>query len=552
MTDSFDQLMAAVLQAPREDAPRLRLADWLIARGDPRGEFIRAQIERARLGPDAAEADRLARRERELLARHEAEWVGPLAGGLIGWRFRRGFIEEVTLDAELLLAHAEDLFGAAPIESLRVHEAGGVSDELAACPYLDRVSRLHVGSEDGDGEPLGDDGLAALAGSPHLTQLAGLSFGMEQFDGDGLQALAGAPWVHGLRSLGLANNEIGDAALASFLAGASLQNLEFLNLDWTGAGVDTVAVLAQSAALGALRRLVLANNEIGGAGLAVLAGATGLHLTALGLGCTYLESGSLQPLGGSALLARLRELSLWANNELEPGDLSGLLASSSFPPLQALVLGNVKFGDTGAEIVAEAEVLRSLTRLEFRGSRLSGAGVQALAGSPHLSGLEALEVVSNPEAGTAAEAMAVSPTLANLRTLTLTHDQIPDEGAQALAEAAHLTRLRSLSLRSNRLTVNGVASLTASAALRQLRSLDLGYMSLTDNAVSVLSGATGFSNLATLGLASNKINCEGARALAASAGLACLAELDLRRNSIDADGAAALRSTFGRCVRLDR
>jgi uncharacterized protein (TIGR02996 family) len=221
MTDSLDQLMAAVLQAPREDAPRLGLADWLIARDDPRGEFIRAQIERARLGPTAAEADRLARRERELLARHEAEWVGPLANGLLGWRFRRGFIEEVTLDAEFLLAHAEDLFAAAPIESLIVHEAGGVSEELAACPYLARVSRLHFGSEDGDGEPLGDEGLAALAGSPHLTQLAGLSFGMEQFDGDGLQALAAAPWVHRLRSLGLARNEIGEAALASFLAGAS-------------------------------------------------------------------------------------------------------------------------------------------------------------------------------------------------------------------------------------------------------------------------------------------------------------------------------------------
>ena len=84
MTDSFDQLMAAVLQAPREDAPRLGLADWLIARDDPRGEFIRAQIERAWLSRDAVEADRLARRERELLGRHEAEWVGPLADGPFG------------------------------------------------------------------------------------------------------------------------------------------------------------------------------------------------------------------------------------------------------------------------------------------------------------------------------------------------------------------------------------------------------------------------------------------------------------------------------------
>src|SRR5437868_6989075 len=87
MTDSFERLMAAVLRAPRDDAPRLRLADWLAASGDPRGEFIRVQVELARLDPAADEADRLARRERELLARHETEWVGPLAGWLLGWTF---------------------------------------------------------------------------------------------------------------------------------------------------------------------------------------------------------------------------------------------------------------------------------------------------------------------------------------------------------------------------------------------------------------------------------------------------------------------------------
>src|SRR5712671_3770430 len=114
--------MRAVLLAPGEDAPRLRLADSLVARGDPRGEFIQVQVELARLGPDAEGADQLDRRARELLAHHEAQWVGPLADCLHGWTFRRGFIEEVTVDAEALLAQPQDIFGAAPIESLRVHE----------------------------------------------------------------------------------------------------------------------------------------------------------------------------------------------------------------------------------------------------------------------------------------------------------------------------------------------------------------------------------------------------------------------------------------------
>src|SRR5580700_9385962 len=81
MADSLELLTAAVLQAPREDAPRLRLADSLTAQGDPRGEFIRLQIELARPGLAEEAADQLAQRERELLAAHEAEWVAPLGDG---------------------------------------------------------------------------------------------------------------------------------------------------------------------------------------------------------------------------------------------------------------------------------------------------------------------------------------------------------------------------------------------------------------------------------------------------------------------------------------
>jgi uncharacterized protein (TIGR02996 family) len=49
-----DALLAAVLDAPDDDAPRLVYADWLEEHGQPeRAEFIRAQVERARLPEDA-------------------------------------------------------------------------------------------------------------------------------------------------------------------------------------------------------------------------------------------------------------------------------------------------------------------------------------------------------------------------------------------------------------------------------------------------------------------------------------------------------------------
>ena len=110
-------LLDAIVDAPDDDAVRLVFSDWLDEHGDAdRAEFIRAQIELFR---DAAEArrDHLRRRERELLLAHEEEWAAPVRelGLTQGWRFRRGFIEEVKVSPEQFLAKGEEWFRLAPI-----------------------------------------------------------------------------------------------------------------------------------------------------------------------------------------------------------------------------------------------------------------------------------------------------------------------------------------------------------------------------------------------------------------------------------------------------
>jgi uncharacterized protein (TIGR02996 family) len=60
-------LIAAILQAPDDDAPRLICADWFEEQGDEasvaRAEFIRIQVERARLAPDDVRHSELEARE---------------------------------------------------------------------------------------------------------------------------------------------------------------------------------------------------------------------------------------------------------------------------------------------------------------------------------------------------------------------------------------------------------------------------------------------------------------------------------------------------------
>src|SRR5688572_22291710 len=102
--------LRAVRAAPDDDLPRLIYADYLDEHGDPRAEFIRAQVERHHLPAGDPRRAELLAREKDLLREHEDEWLGPLAAVVSSVEFRRGFVERVLVMAEAFLAHADTLF----------------------------------------------------------------------------------------------------------------------------------------------------------------------------------------------------------------------------------------------------------------------------------------------------------------------------------------------------------------------------------------------------------------------------------------------------------
>src|SRR3954451_22388779 len=79
MTEERD-FLDAIADAPDDDDLRLIYTDWLDERDDPRGEFIRVQIELARWPEDAPERAGLAAREHELRTKYLPSWLGPLWG----------------------------------------------------------------------------------------------------------------------------------------------------------------------------------------------------------------------------------------------------------------------------------------------------------------------------------------------------------------------------------------------------------------------------------------------------------------------------------------
>src|SRR5690349_11596149 len=101
-------LIRAIRETPDDDLPRLALADWLDENGVPeRAEFLRAQVELARLPHDDPRRPALEDREHDLLAENEEHWLGDLAAadGLHEWEFERGFLTEIAATPFCLSEH---------------------------------------------------------------------------------------------------------------------------------------------------------------------------------------------------------------------------------------------------------------------------------------------------------------------------------------------------------------------------------------------------------------------------------------------------------------
>src|SRR5262249_2038113 len=154
-------------------------ADWLEEHGDPRGELIRVQCTAAPL-PDGPERRDLEARAEQLLAQHGSKWVGPIRRmDVRAVRFRRGWVEALTVSTHKLLRHADELFRTTLIRHLALFKTRPEQMQpLAELPGLAGVSTL-----DFDNGPYSYDagnhfdaaGAQALAASPYLTRLTALN-----------------------------------------------------------------------------------------------------------------------------------------------------------------------------------------------------------------------------------------------------------------------------------------------------------------------------------------------------------------------------------------
>ena len=88
-------LLRAIYEHPEDDQPRLVYADWLLERGNPRGELIQLQFARVRGSAPKGSATR----ERKLLDAGWKQWLGGIELRIHkdGMRFERGFADTLEL-----------------------------------------------------------------------------------------------------------------------------------------------------------------------------------------------------------------------------------------------------------------------------------------------------------------------------------------------------------------------------------------------------------------------------------------------------------------------
>ncbi|MBY0231365.1 MAG: TIGR02996 domain-containing protein, partial [Gemmataceae bacterium] len=359
--DTQDILLDDIAAHPDDDALRRIYADWLEDQGDSeRAEFIRVQLDLARLDEGDERWPALESRCARLLGEHREEWLGPAPHEGADWTFHRGFPEQVEIDGPLAQSRLLRLLPA-PVRSLALRRAKLSPEDLrallASAP-LDRLEHLDLA-----GNPLGSEGVRVLLESPVARHLRRLGLSHAGINANAVELLCGSDAFAGLQSLDLGGNELG-AAATPFLAGARhLSSLRRLVLDRNRLAPTSVRDLAQSSRLRGLRCLSIRLNPLGSDGIAELCRDPSFpDLEELGLAGTQLTAPALGQLG--PLLGRLRVLDL-EGNPIGSSGIEALMRCKAVPPLAHLDLHRCEIGDEGAKALARWPALAALRELSL-------------------------------------------------------------------------------------------------------------------------------------------------------------------------------------------
>jgi uncharacterized protein (TIGR02996 family) len=464
-------LIAAIREAPNEDAPRLVCADWFEDQGDEasvaRAEFIRTQVERAKFPPEDVQQSELEARELRLLKRYGAAWCGSHFV-FKKVRFRRGFIEYVHLHLRHFLHHRRQMLALEPVRDVRLTGWYRARDDLvrrvAGCEEWRHIETLRIHHQGPHHDPRGN--LILLLESPHLTGLRALHGTQVQFDADARRRFERLPFLRQLRELCFPtlDNYPHDPGGWFSDGGAEFAGqwgeMKSLDLPYY-LDLNLLRQFTEMPFWDRLTALELVLPHPGSDALALLRDRVPKSLRELRLSGSGNFAGSPATEVTESFFARLaqaplRSLRLYGGMPLSAESLGRLLDGTSRCELREMSLIHCQLTEDHARVLAGASGSRALRSLDLTADYDFNRG--------------------------AILALFSSERLRSLVRLSLSGTRIGTEGAVALADANGWDRLRSLDLLTTGLDADGVRAALASPNLRHLTWLTLGDAGSEDDA----------------------------------------------------------------------
>jgi uncharacterized protein (TIGR02996 family) len=461
-----------------DDVPRLVYADWLLENGqEERADFIRLQIERARLPAWDAAQVRLRLREQELLKAHGEAWLAelPTIEGAKWEGFRRGIVARVSFASfEAMRANAHACRAAAPVEAIKVRWPRRGEADKASAPIAELRELSLTGRPDGMRE------VGRVADSPQLSTLRSLS--AHGLWADSMGRLVASPHLGSLKVLRLPANNLGNAGLRALTESASLTTLEELDLSGRGgyerynddpiihsAGLEELVAWP---GLAGLRSLTLAGNDLRRPGLrALLRAPHASALKELSLRNGRLDGQVMDEFAYAHPDLRLETLDLGENILKELG-VAYFASARCVSELKALWLDRCEVPLPGARLLAKAAFFSGLRLLNVSHNYFGPAGLTAvLEGEP--ASLHTLLMRDNNLFDKGATLLAGSPASDGLLEVDLGQNGLGAGGALALGETTHLRGLLVLRLVDNPLNEQAATHLAASPLGQRLAVLEL-------------------------------------------------------------------------------
>jgi uncharacterized protein (TIGR02996 family) len=470
-----------IIAHPDDDTPRLVFADYLEDEGDSaRAEFIRVQVECARLPAWDARHVRLRLRERALIEQHGQAWLGemPNIKGVSWQEFRRGFVATAVFSSFAALgAAATACWAAAPIEAVSIRwprrrESIDIRRPIAGLRELSITGRLVDPRE-----------IARLADAPLLSTLRTLTMEQASLGLEGFRRLLASPHLGKLKALRVPFNSIGNGGITALFDAASLTSVEELDLSETGSygryGEDPIIEAAGVEALAAwpglprVRSLTLSGNDVRREGLrALLRSLRATGLKELALRGNGLDGPAMQEFGSARPELQLDVLDL-GENLLRDLGAADLASAPCLRELKVLIVDRCEIELSGARALSKAPFLGSLRRLDVDHNSFGPEGLHALL-DKNPRELHTLQIVDNDLGDEGVSYLAASPASNTLLELNLTRNDLGNQAAEALAKSPYLANLLVLWLYTNhRMNKPAVVALARSPLGKRLAVLEV-------------------------------------------------------------------------------